>query len=145
MQHMKLLGAGSVVAVVVLSASVALAAPLSEEKWRKQGNKICKQVNQDLEEIGKEVFASLGPDQEPSDEQLTAYVEQFVPAIEGAVSSIDALNEPKSVKTDLKKFKTAVARALDTIEADPTAVAGGKDPFAKVDKIIKRLGLKECT
>jgi Txe/YoeB family toxin of Txe-Axe toxin-antitoxin module len=145
MKHMKMLGAGSVVAVAVLSASVALAAPLSEEKWRKQGNKICRQVNKDLNEIGNEVFAGLGRDEKPSNEQAAAYVEQFVPAIEGAVSSIDALNEPKSVKKDLKKFKTAVAQALDTIEADPTAVAGGKDPFAKVDKIIKRLGLKECT
>jgi hypothetical protein len=145
MKHVKMLGAGSVVAVAVLSASVALAAPLSEEKWRKQGNKICRQVNKDLNEIGNEVFAGLGRDEQPSNEQVAAYVEQFVPAIEGAVSSIDALNEPKSVKKDLKKFKTAVAQALDTIEADPTAVAGGKDPFAKVDKIIKRLGLKECT
>jgi hypothetical protein len=145
MKHIRLLGAGSVVAIAVLSASVALAAPLSEEKWRKQGNKICKQTNKELDEIGNEAFGDLGPDEEPSDEQLTAFVEQFVPAIEGAVSSIDALNEPKSVKKDLKKFKAAVARALDTIEADPTAVAGGKDPFAKVDKIIKVLGLKECT
>jgi hypothetical protein len=31
MKHIKMLGAGSVVAVAVLSASVALAAPLSEE------------------------------------------------------------------------------------------------------------------
>jgi gas vesicle protein len=145
MKHIKMLGAGSVVAVVVLSASVALAAPLSEEKWRKQGNKICKQVNQDLEEIAQEVFAGLRPGKEPSDEQLTAYVAQFVPAIEGAVSSIDALNEPKSVKKDLKKFKAAVGQALDTIEADPGAVTGSKDPFAKVDKIGKRLGLKACT
>jgi Txe/YoeB family toxin of Txe-Axe toxin-antitoxin module len=145
MKHIKMLGAGSVVAVVVLSGSVALAAPLSEEKWRKQGNKICKQVDKDLNEIGKEVFAGLGPDEKPSDEQFTAYVAQFVPAIEGGVSSIDALNEPKSVKKDLKKFKAAVAQALETIEADPTALAGSKDPFAKVDKIGKRLGLKECT
>jgi hypothetical protein len=49
------------------------------------------------------------------------------------------------VKKDLKKFKAAVGQALDTIEADPGAVTGSKDPFAKVDKIGKRLGLKACT
>jgi gas vesicle protein len=141
--RLRLFVSGTLAAVVVLSASGALAAPLSEQKWRKQGNAICKQTNKELNEIGNEVFADLGPDERPSDEQATAFVEQFVPAIEGAVSSIDALNEPKSVKKDLKKLKTAVAQALDTLEADPTSIVN-EDLFLKVDKIAKKLGLKEC-
>ena len=60
MKNVRLLVAGSVVAVVFLSVSGALAAPLSEQRWRKQGNAICKQTNKELDEIGNEVFAGLG-------------------------------------------------------------------------------------
>jgi len=143
MKHMRLLVAGSVVAVVLVSAGGAFAAPLSEQQWRKQGNAICKQTNKELNEIGNEVFADLGDAEEPSAEQAAAFVEQFVPAIEEAVGSIDALNEPKSVRKDLKKFKAEVARALAALEADPLASLN-TDLFAKVDKIAKKLGLKEC-
>jgi hypothetical protein len=35
--------------------------------------------------------------------------------------------------------------ALTALEADPaTGFGGGTDPFAKVDKIAKKLGLKAC-
>jgi hypothetical protein len=136
--------AGTAVAVVVLSASGALAAPLSEQKWRKQGNAICKQANKSLTEVALEVFAGLGPDEEPSAEQAAVYVEQFIPTIEGAVSAIDALKEPAALKKDVKKFKAEVAEALDALEADPLA-AVNSDPFKGVDKIARKLGLKECS
>lgn len=140
----RLFVAGTLVAGVVLSASGALAAPLSEQKWRKQGNAICKQVNKEIDEIGNEVFPDLGQDREPSAAEAAAFVEQFVPAIEGAVSSIDALKEPAALKKDVRKFKAEVAKSLAALEADPLALVN-TDPFRNVDKIAKKLGLKECS
>jgi hypothetical protein len=104
-------------------------------------------VDRDLAEINQETFGDLGPNELPSDEKLAAYIAQFVPAAQDAVASIDALNEPKSVKKELRKFKAAVAQAIKKLKAlqtDPSAF-DGKDPFAKVSKIAKKLGLKECT
>ena len=137
--------AASVVAVVTLTAGVALAAPLTESQWKKQANAFCKQVNKELEPIQRELFAGLGEDERPSPEQISAYVEQFVPVIEDAVASIDALNEPKSLKSGVKKFKAAVADALASVQDDPDAAfAGNNDPFANANKVARKLGLKAC-
>lgn len=145
MNRVKLLAATSVVTVVALSASVALAKPLSEAQWKKQANAVCKQTNKDINKIDHEVFAGLGPNEEPSDELKAAFLARFVPEIEGAVTSIDTLAEPAALKKDIKSFKAAVAKALSALEADPaTGFGGGNDPFAKVDKIARRLGLKAC-
>jgi hypothetical protein len=137
--------AASIIALVTLGAAVAWAAPLSESQWKKQANAVCKQTNKDLDQIGNEVFAGVGEQQEPSAEQINAWVDEFVPIVEDAVSSIDALNEPKSLKSNLKKFKAEVNKALTAIEADPQGVfAGNNDPFKKVDKYARKLGLKAC-
>lgn len=137
--------AASIVAVVVLSAGIASAAPLSESQWKKQANAVCKQVSKDLDGIEEEAFAGLGESEQPSPEQFTAFVVLFVPVIEDGVASIDALNEPKSLKSGVKKFKVAVTEALATIEADPVGVlSGDTDPFAKVNKVARKIGLKAC-
>jgi hypothetical protein len=142
--RLRLFIAGTLGAVVVVSASGALAAPLSEQKWRKQGNAICKDTNKELDEIASEVFADLGPNEEPSAEVAAAYVEQFVPVIEAGVSSIDALKEPAALKKDVRRFKAEVAKSLAALEADPSSIVN-TDPFRNVDKIAKKLGLKECS
>jgi hypothetical protein len=141
---LRLFAAGTLGAIVLVSASGALAAPLSEQQWRKQGNAICKQVNKEIDEIGNEVFPDLGQDREPTAEEAALFVEQFVPAIEGAVSSIDALKEPAALKKDVKRFKAAVTQALTALEARPARLVNA-DPFRNVDKIAKKLGLKECS
>ena len=144
MSRAKVVVAGSLVAVVVLSASVALAQPLSEQQWRKQANSVCKRVNKDLDKVGNELYAGLGKNEKPSAEQLKAFAFQFVPVVEGAVTEIDALAEPGVVKKDVKKFLSAVSEAAASIEADPSILAGNADPFVKANKIAKKLGLKAC-
>jgi len=145
MSRSKALVAGSVVAVVVLSASAALAKPLSEQQWRKQGNAVCKQVNKELDALGNEIFAGLGPHDQPSVEQVQAFAEQFAPVIKDAIASIDALKEPAALKKDVKRFKAAANDAVAHVEANPSVLLNEKsDPFAKVNKIARKLGLKVC-
>ena len=135
----------AVVAVVTLTAGVALAAPLSESQWKQQGNAVCKQVNKKLGAIQHDVFAGLGKNQKPSTEQIDAFAAQFTPVIEDAVASIDALDEPKSLKSGVKKFEAAVNDALATVQDDPNAAfTGNKDPFAKANKVARKIGLKAC-
>jgi len=139
MTRLKLLVAGLVVAAVVLSTSVAFAKPLSEQQWRKQANVFCKQSNKDLNAIADEAFAGLGPNDQPTAEQYAAFIDQGGPSIEQTVASLDALNEPKALKKDVKKMLGVTLAALATMEADPSLDSDAV--FAKATKLFKRLGL----
>jgi hypothetical protein len=131
--------AASCVAAVVLSTSVAFAKPLSEQQWRKQANVLCKQSNKDLNAIANEVFSGLGANEQPTAEQYAAFVDQGGPSIEQTVASLDALNEPKALKKDVKKMLGVTLAALATMEADPSLDSDAV--FAKATKLFKRFGL----
>ena len=141
---MKVVVAISVVAVALGSAGVAFAKPLTETEWKKQGNAICKRVNKDLDKIGSEVFAGLGRTEQPSDAQLQSFAGQAVPVIEAAINDIDGLQEPKSLKKDVKKFKSEVAKAIVALDSDPSVLLANEDPFKDANKVARRLGLKAC-
>jgi len=140
MNRYKLLVAGLVVAAVVLSTSVAFAKPLSEQQWRKQANVFCKQSNKDLEAIYGEAFADLGKNDVPTPEQVAVIAQKAGPSIEQTIASIDALNEPKSLKPKVKKWIASANEAVATLQADPST-AIDDNLFAKVNKLGKQLGV----
>ena len=144
MKAFRVVVAVSVVAVVLASAGVAFAKPLSETQWKKRGNAICKQINTDIDTIGNEVFAGLGPNEQPTDEQVTSFVEQVLPVVEDGVASINKLEEPKSLKKGIKKFNCEVRKLIVKLDTDPTVLLSTPDPFQTVNKAAKAVGLKEC-
>ena len=145
MSRIKVFVAGALVAAaVVVGTSVAFAKPLSERQWRQQANAVCKQVGKDLDELGSQVVPELGQDDQPSVEQFAAFMDQAGPVFEQALAAIDDLNEPKALKKDVKQFEVATAAAVTRLQADPSLLAGSADPFAKANKIARRLGLKNC-
>ena len=145
MSRIKMLVAGAlVVAAVVVGTSAAFAKPLSERQWRQQADTVCKQVGKDLDELGSQVAPELGQNDQPSVEQFAAFMDQAGPVFEQALAAIDDLNEPKALKKDVKKFEVATAAAVIRLQADPSLLAGSADPFAKANKIARRLGLKNC-
>ena len=111
MKAFRLVVAVSVVAVALASAGVAFAKPLTETQWQKKGNSICKQLNADIDNIGNEVFAGLGPTERPTDEQLSSFVDQVLPVVEDGIASINKLEEPKSLKKGIRKFNSEVRQA----------------------------------
>jgi len=139
MKRFMLLVAGMCVVGVVLSTSVAFAKPLSEQQWREQANAICAQSNQDIGTIGNNVYAGLGPNDQPTAAQNAAFAAQLGPSIRATVASLDALNEPKALKKAVKNVLRVTLKALSTLEAAPV---GDISPvFAKSAKLFKRLGL----
>ena len=145
MGRSKVLVGGALVAILALQAGAAFAKPLTPKQWKKQGNAICKGVNKELDAIGNENFADVPDGSDPTDAQFQAWVVQFVPVIQDAVSSIVALDEPAKFRKSVKQFAAAIDDTLTTIEADPSAVfAGNKDPFAGPNKIARKLGLTVC-
>jgi len=137
--RIKLLVAASCVAAVMLSTSVAFAKPLSEQQWRKQANVFCKQNNKEMNALSSVAFAGLGPNDQPTAEQLAAFTEQAVPAIEQTIAAIDALNEPKALTKDVKKLVALGYEAVAGMRTNPGPENDAQ--FAKVNKIGKRLGL----
>ena len=140
MKRYKLLVAGICVVGVVLSTSVAFAKPLSEQQWRKQANVFCKQSNKDVGAIGDAAYAGLGPNDQPTAAQNTAFSAQAGPRIEQTIASIDALNEPKALKKAVKKLVAVANDAVATMAANPST---NEDQalFDEVNKLSKRLGL----
>ena len=146
MKHViKALAATSIVSVVTMTGGAAFAKPLSEAQWKKQANAVCKHTNKDIEELNNEVFAGLGENEQPSPEQVSAWVDRFAPIARKAVASVEALNEPQALRSTVKKFAAATSEAVEEIETDPVAAFSYEhDPFAKVNKIARKLGLKAC-
>jgi hypothetical protein len=56
---------------------------------------------------------------------------------------LDRCVEGAALKKDVKKFKAEATQALEALKADPSRLVN-RDPFRNVDKIAKKLGLKEC-
>ena len=145
MVRSKVLVGGALVAILALQPGVAFAKPLSPKQWKKQGNAICKATNREVDSISEQLFGDVPDGAEPTDGQVQAFVGEFVPVIEDAVSSIVALDEPAKLRKGVKQFAAAVEETLATIEADPSAAfLGDQDPFLEVSKIARKLGLKVC-
>jgi len=118
-----------VVGLTLGSAGVAFAKPLSESQWRKKATAICHQINDEVADAGNEVFADLGPQEEPSTAELTTFVEQVLPVIEEALVSINKLAEPKSLRKGITKFNREVTEVMIALDEDPTVLLTGEDPF----------------
>ena len=144
MSHFKLFVAGSIVAAVALGTNAAFAEPLSEEQWRKQASSLCKQLDKDVDKLGRE-FVARGNNRD-TPKGLAALAEEASPLFDEAFAAIDALDEPAALTKRIKRFEAAASAALTVFRTDPAAVIrGGVNPFAKADKIARRLGLKACT
>lgn len=139
MRRLKWCVAGLCVAAVMLSSSVAFAQPLSEREWRKQANVFCKQNNKEMNDIEAKVMAGLGPKDQPTAAQIAAFTAQAVPALNRTIDGIDAIDEPKALRKDVKKLAALGHEAVAGMETLP--VPENDAQWAKVNKIGKRLGL----
>ena len=146
MKHIRGLAAAAAVAVLItMAGGTAFAKPLSESQWKKRANAVCTQVNKDIDQLTSEVFPSVDERNNASPEQVSAWVERFAPIVRDAIAAIDGLREPKSLQRSVKKFKVAISEAVAEIEHDPVQAFNYEhDPFAKPNKIAKKLGLKAC-
>ena len=127
-------------------AGVAAAADqLSQKEFLKQGNTICKGANKQIDAVFKQVFAGLGKNEQPTPEAQQAALDGAVPIFRGALSEIDALKGPASLEKKVAKLLDQYNAVIDGFEADPqTAFGQGPDPFAKPDKVARKIGLKQC-
>ncbi len=126
----------------VAGASIA-SKPMSEQQWRKTADSICAQSNTLLDEASNTAFADVPSDQQPSIEQMSAYVSAIKPILQQQIDSIDALKEPTKLRAKVKKLLKTAQRELDAFVADPNRGFEG-NPFSSTILLAGKLKLKDC-
>jgi hypothetical protein len=130
-------------ALVVSTAGVAFADPLTKKEWRTAARGICSDANEEVIGAINEVAGDLGTDEEPSDEQLADIADAVAPIIQGAVDDVRDLEEPSSFKRGVKKWLGAIDDVVEEMQDDPS-ILDTPDPFKKPNKLAKKLGLRGC-
>jgi hypothetical protein len=131
--------------IVAGAAASAFAEPLSNNEFKKQGNAICAEGNQQINAAAEQAFAGLSKNQQPSADQVTAFAAVSLPLVKQQIDGVAALEPPKSLKSKVKQLIRSARAGLAKAEANPALLADDKhNPFAAADKQAKKLGLKEC-
>jgi hypothetical protein len=127
-------------------AGVAVAGEqLSRKEFLKEGNAVCKAATQEINAVFEQAFAGLGENEEPTEEQFAAAAAGAVPVFRTALDEIDGLEGPASLEKQVGKLLGQYNAVVDDIEADPAiGFSSETDPFAKADKLAKKVGLKQC-
>lgn len=120
--------------------------PLSKGQYIKQGDAACKESTDRIAEAADEDFADLGPDEMPTEKQLTQFVEETLkPEIEGQLSDLRDLQPPDADGDELDGIYEGVDEALAKVEDDPgLLLQRGKDPFEEANEAITDYGFKQC-
>jgi hypothetical protein len=127
-------------------AGVAAAGELSKKEYKAEINDICAAGNEDLGEVLEEVFAEGGEDEELTPEQQQAAADAALPIFRQMLDDIEDLDGPKALENKVGKLVDGYRDVADEIEEDPAVVfsADAEDPFAKLDKQARKLGLRKC-
>lgn len=127
----------------VLAGAAVPDKPLPVKTWRKTANDICRQSGILRGDIGDEVFVDLPPDEQPSLELMTTYVQQLESVVQQQIDSIDALQEPKNLRKKVARLLATTQRELDALVADPS-IGLEANPFSATELASKKLELKQC-
>jgi hypothetical protein len=128
-------------------AGVAAAGELSKKEYKAEINDLCVTANEDLGVVFEEVFGELvGEDEEPSPEQQQAAADGGLPIFRQMLDDIADLDGPKALEKKVDKLVDGYRDVADQIEEDPAVVfsADAEDPFVKLDKKARKLGLDDC-
>lgn len=143
-----LLTLGLVTAVFAGAASAG--EELSKKEYLKEGNKICKQANDDVNAIFDEAFAGIDfPESGQPPPEAAGAIEMGIaaaaPVFQAALAEIDALEGPRALEQKVQKLIEQYTAVLEDVVADPQQLLTEEDdPFERLDKRARKLGLKAC-
>jgi hypothetical protein len=108
-----------------------------------QADEICAEGDREIDAEADEVFGDS--EQEPSQAEQEAFVEDtVVPNVQDQLDQLRELDPPEEDAEEFTSILDDAQAALDEVEADPSAISGGQDPFAEVNKRAKAFGLEDC-
>jgi hypothetical protein len=129
------------------AVEVAAADQLSKKQFLKAANAICKKAFKAIDATFERQFAGLEEDEEPSAAQIEAGVAGLVGTLQGAATDIEELQGPAALEQEVNTFLGRFTAVVDQFEADPESAFAEElsgYPFAKPDKLARKIGLKEC-
>jgi len=145
-------GAGPVVIGVVAVLLLASCGDddektLSQQEVVTQGNQICSDAAQRIEQDAKSRFGSS--QDVGSAQQLEQFASKIVvPEYDKAVDKLEDLKAPEEEKRVFDDFLSETRKALDDdVKQDPVgslSQVSAQDPFAKANRQAQRIGLSEC-
>lgn len=143
---------GCALAIALLAAGTAAGCggddeePLSKAEYIKQGDAICKKAQAEGEKQTEEMFADLGPNEEPSEDQLETFVEGVLkPNTEGQVNDLRDLSPPEGDEDTVNEIYDGVEGALAEIQDDPNMLLSEDDPFEEASQKAEDYGFKVCS
>jgi hypothetical protein len=78
-------------------------------------------------------------------EQVAEFVQRAVPVFEEAIAAIDALEEPKALRPEMKRLVRASTKELDALRDDPSILTATEgDALPMTGTISARLRIS-CT
>jgi hypothetical protein len=128
------------------TAGVAAAdqASLSKPEYISAADDICGQGTQRESELAASTFADLKDGEKPTTEQITQYVQGFVPIVDSTLAQLKSLPKPPGDAKKLNKIYKILGKAFDKIEKHPTLLLATKSPTAKADKLAQKYGFQVC-
>jgi hypothetical protein len=127
-------------------ADTSDAPALSKAEFIKQGDEICAETGQKLQEGITDFSSENGLDEgEPSEEQAEELVtEVILPLIQEQAEEIDALGAPKGEEAEVEEIVAGLEEAVDEGLEDPSIATGSDNPFADVDQRSQDFGFNVC-
>jgi hypothetical protein len=143
---------GCAIAVALLGAGAGAGCggddeePLSKAEYIKQGDAICKKAQAEGKKKVEEMFGDLGPNEEPSEEQLTTLVEDVIkPNTQGQLNDLRDLTPPEGDEDTVNAIYDGVEEGLANVEDDPKILLSKDDPFEAPTQKAEDYGFKECS
>lgn len=120
------------------------APPLTKAQLIAKGDAICRAGNARLEKADARVLAQWGGD--PTAAQARSYVvKTMVPELRRQVRELRALVPPDANAPAYDLMLDELGAVLDRAEKAPLETVAEKRPFAKANRIAKKLGFKVCS
>lgn len=121
---------------------------LTKAEFIKQGDAICRQGNEEIEE-GFDSFAKengIAKNQEPNKEQSREIVVTvIIPGVKQQGEEIRALGAPAGDEDQVAAILDSLDEGIEEAEADPESLFEEKtDPFGEANQRAKAYGLKVC-
>lgn len=140
----------TLVTVALTATAIAGAAAdeqFSKKYFLKQANAVCKKAWKAIDANFAEKLAGLEANDEPSPAQIEAGVVGLVKILRAAATKVEALQGPASLERKVNTFLDRFNVVVDAFYADPQSAFAEElsgYPFAKPDKLARRIGLKDC-
>jgi hypothetical protein len=139
-----------VLVACLLAAGIAVAGcggdddeALSKSAYIAQGDKICREANQDLIAQLREEFPDGAPTSKA--DQESAVVDVVVPNVEAQVDGLRALAAPEGDEDTVAEIYDSLENGAEKLKDDPSLVTEqGENPLADAQRLANNYGFEDC-